>query len=121
MKWLVFLIFLISACDNGVRFLGYPKVEDVPNIIKIGDDMDFVYSSLGSPSLKSDDGLTWYYIRINGRLGNIVSFVPNQKIMCLVRFSDSQKVNGIEILKSKMQDSYKYKKPGNIKDYKYID
>lgn len=96
--------FMFSSCIRKyTKFIGFYDPKLVANTIKIGDDTEFILSKFGSPSFKSDDGKIWYYTRVNGSDGMLISFTPISQETTEISISQEGKVIGIKTFASKKE------------------
>jgi len=94
---ILIIILLLTACKKEVKFVGYPNIEKIHNQIKFGYTKEYILNTIGAPSFISNDESIWYYTRINGNDGNLVSFVPKNRSLLAITFNGQNLVADIKI------------------------
>ncbi len=102
-KVILIAIFL-TACTQNVRFLGHHSPSLIAKKVQVGYTKSTVDSVFGRPSFISNDGNTWYYVRIDGRIGSLVSFVPESREITELKFENNT-ISAIKNYKNPIDDN----------------
>lgn len=84
MKNILFVSLILTACSTSIKFIGHYSPKKVVSNVKVGDYGYSIVEKFGEPTIKDED--TWYYVKINGKEGNIVSFIPENKEIAKITF-----------------------------------